>query len=188
MTSFEDTKITGTVTAKEDSLFFTSIPYDKGWKVKIDGKEIAEKDYIALEDAYLCFNIPAGNHSIELEFEQRGFVIGIAISATTVVLMILVAILFAKLRKEREERLYREEINQIVDELLEEVDRQLAEEATAANGETDNLIEIENIAEDGETPSSEEESDSDESPETEESEENADCDTEESDEDFTDEA
>ena len=188
VTSFEDTKITGTVTAKEDSLFFTSIPYDKGWKVKIDGKEIAEKDYIALEDAYLCFNIPAGNHSIELEFEQRGFVIGIAISATTVVLMILVAILFAKLRKEREERLYREEINQIVDELLEEVDRQLAEEATAANGETDNLIEIENIAEDGETPSSEEESDSDESPETEEAEENADCDTEESDEDFTDEA
>ncbi|MBR2869574.1 MAG: YfhO family protein [Clostridia bacterium] len=194
VTSFDDTKITGTVSAKEDSLFFTSIPYDKGWKVKIDGKEIDEKDYIALEEAYLCFNIPAGNHSIELEFEQRGFVIGLTISVSTAVLMILVAILFAKLRKERKERLYREEIEQVADELLEEVDRQLAEEA-AANAETDTPVEVENIVNEPETTPTEndaaptEATDSDISSETEEKHpEDSDSDTEESDDDFTDEA
>ena len=99
--SFEETKIKGTVNAKEDCLFFTSIPYDEGWTVKIDGKEIAKDDYVALEDAYLCFNLPEGEHSIELSFEQRGFKIGVMISAVTVLLMVLVAALFNVLRKEK---------------------------------------------------------------------------------------
>lgn len=99
--SFEETKIKGTATAKEDCLFFTSIPYDEGWTVKVDGKEIDKKDYLALEDAYLTFNLPKGEHSIEISFEQRGFKIGALISATTVLLMVLVAALFVVLRKEK---------------------------------------------------------------------------------------
>lgn len=99
--SFEETKITGTVKAKEDCLFFTSIPYEEGWKVKIDGKEIDKADYVALEDAYLCFNLPKGEHTVELSFEQRGFKIGALISAVTVLLMVLVAALFTVLRKEK---------------------------------------------------------------------------------------
>lgn len=99
--SFEETKIKGTATVKEDSLFFTSIPYDKSWTVKVDGKEIDPKDYVALEDAYLCFNLAKGEHSIEISYEQQGFKIGALISATTVLLMVLVAALFAVLRKEK---------------------------------------------------------------------------------------
>lgn len=99
--SFEETNIKGTVNAKKDSIFFTSIPYDEGWTVKIDGEEISKDDYIALEDSYLCFNLPKGEHSIEISFEQRGFKIGALISAATVVLMLLVAALFTVLRKEK---------------------------------------------------------------------------------------
>ena len=105
VTSFDDTKITGTVTAAEDCVFYTSIPYDQGWTVRIDGTEIAESDYISLDDAYLCFNMPAGSHEIELEFEQRGFVIGVAVSVTTIVLMILVAVLFSMLKKKKQEKI-----------------------------------------------------------------------------------
>ncbi|MBO5858311.1 MAG: YfhO family protein, partial [Clostridia bacterium] len=134
VTSFEDTKITGTATAAKDSVFFTSIPYDKGWKIKIDGKEIDESDYIALDEAYLCFNIPAGTHEIELEFEQRGFVIGVAITGATIVLMILVAYLFTILKKKNEEKIaflesemvrIKEEIE--VQEALKEVELDMAE-------------------------------------------------------------
>ena len=105
VTSFDDTKITGTATAAEDCVFFTSIPYDEGWKVKIDGKEISKADYVSLDEAYLCFNMPAGSHEIELEFEQRGFIIGVAVSVATVILMILVAVLFSMLRKKKAEKL-----------------------------------------------------------------------------------
>lgn len=99
VTSFEETKITGTVSAAEDTLFFTSIPYDKGWTVKVDGVEIAEDDYIALQDAYLCFNLPAGEHEIEISFMPQGLLIGAGVSALTVIALIAAAIIFAKRRK-----------------------------------------------------------------------------------------
>ena len=97
--SFGETKISGKVSVDSDSLFFTSIPYDKGWTVKIDGVEIAEEDYVALHDAYLCFNIPAGEHTVELSFMPQGLLLGAGISAFTVIALILAAIVFAKRRK-----------------------------------------------------------------------------------------
>ncbi len=100
---FEDTMVTGTITAKEDMVMFTSIPYDKGWTVKIDGKEIKTDDYIPLQDAYLCFNLPKGSHQIEMTFTQRGLILGLAISAASVMMLIAAAIFFSLLRKKRTE-------------------------------------------------------------------------------------
>ncbi|MDO4494635.1 MAG: YfhO family protein [Clostridiaceae bacterium] len=100
VTSFEETRITGTVSADEDALFFTSIPYDKGWTVKLDGKEIGESDYVALADsAYLSFKLPAGEHTVELSFMPRGLILGAGISAFTVLALIAAAIIFARRRK-----------------------------------------------------------------------------------------
>ncbi|MBQ8016208.1 MAG: YfhO family protein, partial [Clostridia bacterium] len=98
ITTFEETKIKGTVSTAEDTLFFTSIPYDKGWSVKIDGAEIAEEDYIALQDAYLCFNLPAGEHEIEISFMPQGLLIGAGVSVLTVIALIAAAIIFRKRR------------------------------------------------------------------------------------------
>lgn len=97
--SFEETKITGTVSTAEDSLFFTSIPYDKGWSVKIDGVEITDEDYVALQDAYLCFNLPAGEHSIEISFMPQGLLLGAGVSVLTVIALIAAAIIFSNRRK-----------------------------------------------------------------------------------------
>ena len=99
VTSFEETRIKGNVSAAEDTVFFTSIPYDKGWTVKIDGAEIAEDDYIALQDAYLCFNLPAGEHEIEISFMPQGLLLGAGISVFTVIALIAAAIIFAKRKK-----------------------------------------------------------------------------------------
>ena len=104
ITSFEETKIRGTVSTAEDTVFFTSIPYDSGWTVKINGKEIAEDDYIALNDAYLCFNLPAGESEIELSYFPEGLAIGAVISGLSIFALILAAILFAHLRKEKERK------------------------------------------------------------------------------------
>ncbi len=101
--SFEETKITGTVTTDKDTVMFTSIPYDKGWTVMIDGKAIPADDYIALQDAYLCFKLPKGTHKIEFSFTQRGLLLGLAGSAATVMLLIAAAIIFSLLRKKRRE-------------------------------------------------------------------------------------
>ncbi len=101
ITSFTATDIKGTVNAAENGLFFTSIPYDESWKVIVDGKEIDKKDYVALADAYLCFNIAKGEHTVELQFRQKGLILGAAISGFTALALIFAGIIFSLKRKKK---------------------------------------------------------------------------------------
>lgn len=89
ITDFSDTKVSGTINAQEgDTLVFTSIPYDEGWTVKVDGKKVklyeeetTDKDGTVHTsnkslDSLLCFEVPEGEHTIELTFTPQGFKIG----------------------------------------------------------------------------------------------------------------
>ena len=109
VTSFEETKIKGDVSLENDCVFFTSIPYDSGWTVKVDGKKVEKEDFVYFskdeednpEYTYLCFNIPAGEHTVEFSFMPDGLILGIIVSAATVVALIAAAILFWFIRKKR---------------------------------------------------------------------------------------
>ena len=160
VTSFEETKIKGTINAPKDCVFYSSIPYDTGWTVKIDGKEIAQEDYINLVESYLCFNLPAGEHEIEITFMQDGLILGLGITAATIVLLIAAAIFFAKKRKNQP--VYALPAAPVVltdDDIITEVDMQLDEEeitegeseeeisedtAEEENTETEEAVEKEN--------------------------------------------
>ncbi|MBQ5825030.1 MAG: YfhO family protein [Clostridia bacterium] len=48
--SFTDTKINGTVTAQEDCVFYTSIPYDDSWQIYVDGERVYAEDLPAGKD------------------------------------------------------------------------------------------------------------------------------------------
>lgn len=146
VTSFEETKITGTVSAEADTLFFTSIPYDKGWTVKVDGVEIAEDDYIALQDAYLCFNLPAGEHEIEISFMPQGLLLGAGISALTVIALIAAAIIFANRRKKNVNAPFVPAPIAVENEVDSEpvsVELDIPEEASTADGSEDEISIIE---------------------------------------------
>lgn len=73
-----DTKITGTVTAEKQGIMYTSIPYDKGWDVYIDGNKSAITPICdgALSGVFL----EAGQHEITFKYTPRGLWAGIAIS------------------------------------------------------------------------------------------------------------
>jgi len=109
VTSFEETKIQGNVSLDKDCAFFTSIPYDSGWTVKIDGEKVAKEDFIYFskdeegnpEYTYLCFNIPAGEHTVEFSFMPDGLILGILVSIATTVALIIAAIIFSIIRKKR---------------------------------------------------------------------------------------
>lgn len=102
--TFKETYIKGTIKAEKDQIVFTSIPYDKGWSVKIDGKAIKEDDYISLENAYLCFSIPEGEHTVELKFTQRGLLPGAAISLAALIILIAVYFIVKKKRPDWDRR------------------------------------------------------------------------------------
>lgn len=90
---FTDTEIEGTFYAEETSIFMTSIPYDKGWSVYIDGKKASIDDIVKIGDAFLGVYVTEGFHDIRLKFTPNGLSLGIIISLSTVLLVALFALI-----------------------------------------------------------------------------------------------
>ena len=67
----------GEIDAKQDGLFYTSIPYEEGWTAVVDGEKV---DITPVGDAALAFPVTKGNHTIELTYYPKGFWPGFAIS------------------------------------------------------------------------------------------------------------
>lgn len=57
----------------DDTTIFTTIPYDKGWSLKIDGKRA---DLESFRGGFITFKVPRGEHRIELSFLPQGFIAG----------------------------------------------------------------------------------------------------------------
>ena len=79
------TLIEGNIKVKENNLMFTSIAYDEGWKVLVDGKEIKTKK---LANAYLGFNIKKGNHHIKMIYYPKYMKLGLIISMISLIILI----------------------------------------------------------------------------------------------------
>lgn len=77
VTEFKDTYIKGTITAEEDMRLFTSILYEKGWTVKIDGEEVS---VTAFKDALVSVSVPKGTHEIEFSYCPEGLKPGLLIT------------------------------------------------------------------------------------------------------------
>lgn len=109
ITHFEDTNIKGTVTAYESGLLFTSIPYEKGWSVKVNGKkaeinpkseaEINNVDFDNSEnqdvrqisnitDGFITVMLDEGTHEIEFTYVTDGFIPGVLITILSVLIII----------------------------------------------------------------------------------------------------
>jgi len=70
-------KIVGEIEVPNSATLFTSIPYEKGWTVKVDGKKV--KNYEVL-DTFLAIDLEEGYHIITFEYHIYGLKIGILIS------------------------------------------------------------------------------------------------------------
>lgn len=83
ITKMGNTHIVGEFTATENApnLFF-SIPYDKGWHAKLDGKEVPVLDVL---DGYLFIQSGAGHHTVELTYHPPYLISGIVVSAVSLV-------------------------------------------------------------------------------------------------------
>ncbi len=81
---FNNSYISGRISTENDCLVYTSIPYDKGWNVYIDGEKVTEENIVKIADAYLGINITAGNHNIEFEYKVPNANLGFAITLFTV--------------------------------------------------------------------------------------------------------
>lgn len=77
--------ITGRINVDNKNTLATSIPYDKGWSVYVDGKKI---DYKKVNLGFIGFEIDKGEHIIEFKFFPRGLKIGLIISILSLIIFI----------------------------------------------------------------------------------------------------
>ncbi len=91
ITDFKETKIEGTMNASEDGVIFTSINYDTGWSVYIDGEKVNKDDIVAIGDALLGVRVTKGTHTVTFKYMPEGLLLGAILSvlALTTVLLLL---------------------------------------------------------------------------------------------------
>ena len=90
VTSFEETEIEGTINASADGILYTSINYDTGWSVYIDGEKVSRSSIHSIgQGALLGVDITAGEHTVRLKYTPEGLYLGILISVVAIAMMIL---------------------------------------------------------------------------------------------------
>lgn len=83
----KDDYIKGKVNVTKDrTTLFTSIPYDKGWKVYVDGKKVK---YEKLLTAFIGVDLEEGEHTIEFKYFPRGLILGSIVSFITLLITTL---------------------------------------------------------------------------------------------------
>lgn len=83
---FEDGYVKGYMDIDEPGLMFTSIPYDDGWTVYVDGEKTEVK---AVGKAFIAIHLEAGEHTIELKYFPPGLKLGLLISFLGLLLLSL---------------------------------------------------------------------------------------------------
>lgn len=120
VSEYRDGYFKGTVRTDKDSLLFLSIPYDEGWSVLLDGKEVEAGTVL---NAFMAVELPEGGHTLELHYVSEGFRLGLLISLISLLLFIIFWMLTAGYRRRHpivlhqsreEEKESKEEIKEIV--------------------------------------------------------------------------
>ena len=94
--TYKDGKVTGTLQAPRNGAVMTSIVYDEGWTVKVDGRKV---ETYAIANSMLAFDVTGGSHDITMTFFPKGLAYGIVLFVLGV--LILVLVLFLRKHPER---------------------------------------------------------------------------------------
>lgn len=70
ITEFGDDYISGEITSKENKILFTTIPYETGWKVLVNGKEVEKLEVF---DAFIGIPLGEGKNTVELRYISHGY-------------------------------------------------------------------------------------------------------------------
>lgn len=95
-----DDHIFGSITTYESNkTIMTTIPYDEGWKVYVDGNRV--DTYAVYGDCLMAFDIEnAGDHNIELKYLPDLYVVtGIISTISTAIFILLIVINYRKKKK-----------------------------------------------------------------------------------------
>lgn len=86
MISFSQNEIVGKITLERDRILFFTIPFDNGWKAKVDGIPAA---LLRVNIGFTGLMIAPGSHTIELTYQPTYWVAGWVVSALSLLVFLL---------------------------------------------------------------------------------------------------
>ena len=99
ITSYSNTEIQATIDVKEAGILFTSIPYEEGWTVRVNGIPVQTTAYA---DAFISIDLSEGQHTITMTYVPVGLHLGAMISlGSLAILLILIIIHLARRGKSK---------------------------------------------------------------------------------------
>lgn len=97
VTDYGHTWLEGEFTLEDGQLLFTTIPYEKGWKVYVDGKEV---DASCAQGTFLAVEASAGTHTLRMKYSVPGLKASMTVSVVTL-LGVLAVMLYQRRRKKK---------------------------------------------------------------------------------------
>ncbi len=90
VTRYNDTLIEGNINVSSDKMVFSTIAYDTGWSVYVDGKKVKIRK---IAKSYIGFNIQKGEHKIKFVYYPKGMKEGLIISMISLIMLVTYNIL-----------------------------------------------------------------------------------------------
>lgn len=87
----------GTVRLEAPQQLVTTIPYDKGWSAKVNGKKV---DIEAFQGAFVSLPLAVGESEIKLSFLPQGFLLGAFLFISCLGTFIFWQVVFPRIKKE----------------------------------------------------------------------------------------
>ena len=78
VTDYGDSYLKGKIEVDQDGVFVTSVPYEAGWTLKVDGRTREINELVG--GAWISTSLSAGEHEIELIFRPPGLIAGFVIT------------------------------------------------------------------------------------------------------------
>ena len=101
ITKFEDTAVEGTVNIDKGQMLYTSINYDEGWSVTVDGKPVnySSDQVCRIGDALTGIHLAPGKHTIAFRYHAAGLRSGLVLSLAGALALCALTVLPARRRK-----------------------------------------------------------------------------------------
>lgn len=98
ITEYTERDLNGTINTKDsDQVILTTIPYDEGWNIYVDGEKI---EYYKTLDALIAFDIEsAGEHTLRIVYMPKCFVIGLSCTLACCLIFVLLCIFDLKRKR-----------------------------------------------------------------------------------------
>ncbi len=93
VTEHTSKSLKGTINVKKDNLLYTSIPYEKGWKIYVDGRRA---DITLIADVFMGVELSAGEHTVEFIYSPTQVYAAVFLSLLGTGILVLIRVLERK--------------------------------------------------------------------------------------------